>query len=66
MGQAVNMTQAIKIFTLLMTVSCGVWISGHVIGDTADEILGWFGKYNTQREGYDTQTLVPDAPGSSI
>ena len=47
-----------------MILASGVWISGHTLADTADELLGFFGKYDTSQEGTDTRNNVD--PGDSL
>ena len=46
LGTNVTFVQGIKFFTLLSVLALGVWISGWTIADTADELLGWFDKYD--------------------
>ena len=61
--------QAIKFFTLEMILALGVWISGWTIADTADELLGWFDKYDDHTDNEGTEKRSPfsrDADGTGI
>jgi len=52
-----------------MILALGVWISGWTIADTADELLGWFDKYDdtTDNEGSKKQSpFKRDAAGTAI
>jgi hypothetical protein len=52
-----------------MILALGVWISGWTIADTADELLGWFDKYDDSTDDEGTQKQSPftrDAAGTSI
>jgi hypothetical protein len=69
LGTVVTFVQAIKFFTLEMILALGVWISGWTIADTADELLGWFDKYDDSTDDEGTQKQSPfarDATGTSI
>jgi len=67
-GQAVNIIDGIKGFTLLAILAMGVWISAYIIGDTADELLDWFNEYdaNTRREAIAKTTGIYDADGAAF
>lgn len=53
MGTAVTPVMAMKAFTLIMVMAFGTWISAYVLGQTADELIGWFDQYadDTKKEG---------------
>jgi hypothetical protein len=52
-GTAISMNSAMKTSTLMMVMAFGAWISAYVLGETADELIGWFDQYsdNTKTEG---------------
>lgn len=53
MGTAITAVMAMKAFTLIMVMAFGTWISAYTLGDTADELIGWFDQYSdkTKTEG---------------
>jgi len=53
MGTAVTPVMAMKAFTLIMVMAFSTWISAYTLGETADELIGWFDQYadNTKTEG---------------
>ena len=69
LGTNVTFVQGIKFFTLLSVLALGVWISGWTIADVADELLGWFDKYDTSTDNEGRMKKSPfteDATGTSI
>jgi hypothetical protein len=53
LGTAMSMNAAMKASTLMMVMAFGAWISAYVLGQTADELIGWFDQYSddTKKEG---------------
>lgn len=41
-GTAVSMIDAMKMGALGMTIAMGTWISAYSLGNTVDELIGWF------------------------
>lgn len=68
LGTAMSMNNAMKVFTFRMILAFGTWISAYVIGQTADELLGFFDQYSndTGNEGKDKKTGDLDPDGTSI
>jgi len=44
-GHPVDVIEGIKMFTLLIVFSIGVWISGYSLASNADELLDFFNNY---------------------
>lgn len=63
-----TMNAAMKACTLMMVMAFGAWISAYVLGQTADELIGWFDQYadNTKTEGRDKEDGDYDADGTAI
>jgi hypothetical protein len=49
-GQAITMVSAVKLFTLLMVMALGTWISGYTLGVSADDLLDWFNSYEDKTD----------------
>jgi len=41
-GTAVSMVDAMKMGSLGMVIAMGTWISAYSLGNTVDELIGWF------------------------
>lgn len=68
MGTAVTPVMAMKAFTLIMVMAFSTWISAYTLGETADELIGWFDQYadNTKTEGRDKEDGDYDKDGTAI
>lgn len=51
-----------------MLRALGIWITGYILGNSADELLTWFAQYenDTKTEGTDKTTGDVDPDGTSI
>merc|ERR1711998_209224 len=58
-GQTVTIVQGYKYLALGMVIGIGAWISGLALGDSAEELLGFFDNYNTK-----TRTEASDGSGN--
>ena len=67
LGTVATPVDAMKIFTLMMVLGFGTWLSAHTLGDSANELLSWFDQYDskTRSEGTDTDTGL-DTAGTAI
>jgi hypothetical protein len=68
MGTAITPVMAMKAFTLIMVMAFGTWISAYTLGQTADELIGWFDQYadDTKKEGQDKEDFDYDKDGTAI
>jgi hypothetical protein len=69
LGSVMRTDQSIKFFALQCVLALGVWISGWTIADTADELLGWYDKYDSSTDNEGSMKKSPftrDADGTSI
>merc|ERR1711934_909133 len=67
-GTTVTIVQGYKYLALGCVIGIGAWISGLALGDSANELLGFFDNYDskTKTEGTDKTTGVADADGTAI
>merc|ERR1719389_671531 len=68
MGTAVTPVMAMKAFTLIMIMAFSTWIAAYTLGETADELIGWFDQYadDTKKEGTDKDDGEADKDGTAI
>lgn len=69
MGTAISVNAAMKCFTHCMILAFGTWISAYTLGQSADELIGFFDKYSddTSKEGSDKEDPSDvDPDGTSI
>merc|ERR1711934_81008 len=61
-GQTVTIVQGYKYLALGMVIGIGAWISGLALGDSAEELLGFFDNYSdkTKNEATDKDGNVDD------
>jgi hypothetical protein len=67
-GSAMSYNNAMKASTLMMVMAFGAWISAYVLGETADELIGWFDQYSddTKTEGRDKTDGDYDTDGTAV
>lgn len=67
LGEAFDIIQAIKFFTLCMVVGFTSVIGAFSLGDTAPQLLTWFDEYadDTKSEGQDKRSLELDPNGTA-
>merc|ERR1712046_175492 len=67
-GQTVTIVQGYKYLALGCVIGVGAWISGLSLGDSAQELLGFFDNYasKTKTEATDKETGDADADGTAI
>merc|ERR1719502_831451 len=67
-GTTVTIVQGYKYLALGCVIGIGAWISGLALGDSANELLGFFDNYDskTKTEGTDKTTGIADADGTAI
>ena len=67
-GTTVTIVQGYKYLALGCVIGIGAWISGLALGDSAQELLGFFDNYadKTKSEATDKKTNDPDANGTAI
>merc|ERR1712187_325207 len=67
-GTTVTIVQGYKYLALGCVIGIGAWISGLALGDSANELLGFFDNYDskTKTEGTDKGTTDTDPDGTAI
>lgn len=71
-GVAVSMLDAMKLGTLGFVVAMGTWIAAYSMGNTVDELIGWFDDWTdpthneSDDEGSDKKSGKVDPDGTSI
>merc|ERR1712187_463779 len=67
-GTTVTIVQGYKYLALGYVIGIGAWISGLSLGDSAQELLGFFDNYadKTTKEATDKEDGDPDANGTAI
>lgn len=71
-GVAVSMLDAMKLGTLGFVVAMGTWIAAYSMGNTVDELIGWFDDWtdpthnDADKEGSDKESRKVDPDGTSI
>merc|ERR1719498_1340875 len=67
-GQTVTIVQGYKYLALGCVIGVGAWISGLSLGDSAQELLGFFDNYasKTDDEASDKTTGTVDVDGTAI
>merc|ERR1712167_42201 len=67
-GQTITIVQGYKYLALGCVIGIGAWISGLALGDSADELLGFFDNYadKTKQEAQDKTNGDYDADGTAI
>jgi hypothetical protein len=63
-GKAMTELEGYKYLALGFIIGVGAWISGLALGDSANELLGWYKNYNVGTEAYNEGTR--DSDGTSI
>lgn len=68
LGQAVSYTQAIKFFTLGTAVVVPTYFAAYGIGQTVDQLIGWFDQWQDHKgkEPVDKVTAAADIAGTSL
>lgn len=67
-GTAVSFMDCLKGLTLGMVVAIATYYSAYSIGETVDNLIGWFDQWDDKKfnEGDDKRTGNPDIAGTSI
>jgi hypothetical protein len=68
---AMTLLQGYKFLALGFIIGVGAWISGLALGDSAEELIGWYAKYDPYTEAYARNsngalTSDRDSSGTSI